>query len=102
MQDPDNPASAPGRGASTGFSSRGRWRDPPASTLGYLQSSVAFYSDDHGESWQRGSMMTLNGSDEFEMVEMPDGSVYANMRQRQGHQCRATACSRDRGAGRPR
>ncbi len=73
------------------------WRDPPADTLGYLQSSYALFSDDHGETWQRGAKMTLDASDEFEALEMSDGTVYANMRSRQGRNCRASAWSRDGG-----
>ena len=80
----DSPPSAP-------------WRDPPAAPLDYLQTSHAFFSEDHGESWQRGARMTLDASDEFETVELSDGTVYANMRSRQGHLCRSTAWSRDGG-----
>ena len=64
---------------------------------GKIQSSYAFFSDDGGLTWQRGAKMTLDASDEFEAVEMSDGTVYANMRSRQGHLCRASAWSRDGG-----
>ena len=70
------------------------WR--PAS-WGKVQSSVAFFSDDHGESWQRGEKMTHDASDECEAVETADGAVYMNVRSRQGRKCRASAWSRDGG-----
>ncbi len=72
------------------------WREPPA-TWGQVQSSVAFFSDDHGESWQRGAKMTTDASDECEAVEVADGTVYMTMRSRQGRKCRAFAWSRDGG-----
>ena len=72
------------------------WREPPAN-WGRVQSSYAFFSDDHGETWQRGAKMTHDASDECEAVEMTDGAVYMNMRNRQGRNRRALAWSRDGG-----
>lgn len=70
------------------------WR--PA-VWGKVQSSVAFYSDDHGATWQRGKKMTTDASDECEAVELTDGSVYMTMRSRQDRKCRAFARSCDGG-----
>ena len=72
------------------------WRDPPAN-WGKVQSSYTFFSDDHGETWQRGAKMTHDASDECEAVEMTDGTIYINMRSRRGRNCRASAWSRDGG-----
>ncbi len=71
------------------------WR--PAA-WGKVQSSVAFFSDDHGETWHRSEKMTTDASDECECVELPDGLVYMNMRSRQDRKCRAFARSQDRGS----
>ncbi|AWT60963.1 MAG: Sialidase [Candidatus Moanabacter tarae] len=65
---------------------------------GKVQSSVVFFSDDHGKTWQTSEKLTTNASDECEVVEMLDGSVYMNMRSRQGRKCRAFARSSDRGS----
>ena len=64
---------------------------------GKVQSSVAFLSDDHGESWRRSAKMITNASDECEAVEVANGTVYMNMRSRRGRMCRAFAWSRDGG-----
>ena len=72
------------------------WRDPPPN-WGKVQSSIAFFSDDHGQSWQRGARMMVDASDECEAVETMDGAVYMNMRSRQGRLCRASAWSQDGG-----
>jgi len=74
-----------------------RWRQQPGSGMGAVQSSYALFSDDHGESWQRGEMLTRDASDECEAVETTDGSVYMTMRSRQGRKCRGFAWSRDGG-----
>ena len=73
------------------------WRQPPAS-WGQIQSAYAIYSDDHGQSWQRGARMSRDASDECEALETADGAVYMNMRSRQNRLCRATSWSRDGGA----
>lgn len=72
------------------------WRQPPA-TWGQVQSSFAFFSDDHGENWKGGRKMTADASDECEAVETVDGAVYMTMRSRQDRRCRAFAWSHDRG-----
>lgn len=69
------------------------WR--PAS-WGKVQSSIAFYSDDHGTTWQRGEKMTTDFSDECEAVELSDGSLYGTLRNRRDN-CRASAWSQDGG-----
>lgn len=73
-----------------------RWREP-GHTMGAVQSSYALFSDDHGQSWQRGEMLTRDASDECEAVQTADGSVYLTARSRQGRKCRAAAWSRDGG-----
>ena len=65
---------------------------------GKVQSSYAFFSDDHGATWKRGEKLTDDMSDECEAVETADGAVYMNMRSRQEKNCRAQAWSRDGGA----
>jgi sialidase-1 len=72
------------------------WRQPTAN-WGKVQSAYAIYSDDHGESWQRGARMDRDASDECEAVETADGAVYMNMRSRQDRLCRAESWSRDGG-----
>ncbi len=70
------------------------WR--PA-VWGRIQSSVLFYSDDHGETWQRSQKMSTDASDECEAVELADGSVYGTLRSRQDRYRRAFAWSHDSG-----
>ncbi len=72
------------------------WRNPPA-TWGKVQSSIAFLSDDHGQSWRPSAKLTTDASDECEAVECSDGVVYMNLRSRQGRRCRAVAWSHDGG-----
>ena len=72
-----------------------RWRPRPS--WGQIQSSYAIYSDDHGESWTRGEMLTRDASDECAVVETTDGSVYMNARSRGGRCQRAVAWSGDGG-----
>ena len=72
-----------------------RWRPRPS--WGVIQSSYAIYSDDHGQSWTRGEMLTRDASDECAAVETADGGVYLNARSRGGRQQRARAWSRDGG-----
>ena len=72
------------------------WRDPPP-VWGKIQSSYACFSDDGGQTWQRGEEMTIDASDECEAVELNDGTVYMNMRSRQDRKCRASARSQDGG-----
>lgn len=65
--------------------------------LGEIQLSYCFYSDDAGESWQLGGAMDANASDECEAVELADGTIYMNMRSRQGKRQRAYSISKDGG-----
>ncbi|MBP88824.1 MAG: glycosyl hydrolase [Planctomycetaceae bacterium] len=65
--------------------------------LGEIQLSYAFFSDDAGKSWKFGDAMDANASDECEAVELADGSIYMNMRSRQGKRQRASAISKDEG-----
>jgi len=65
-------------------------------TCGEVQSSCCFYSDDHGENWKQGEPLTRNASDECDIVELTDGTVYLNARSR-GPKQRAYALSKDGG-----
>ena len=73
------------------------WRQPPP-TWGQVQSSIAFYSDDGGYTWQVGAKLTHDASDECEAVEMADGSLYMTLRSRNERHCRGWSRSRDGGA----
>ncbi len=64
---------------------------------GEIQTSYCFYSDDHGASWKLGQPLTRNASDECDVVELADGTVYLNARSRQGKRQRAYALSSDGG-----
>ena len=63
---------------------------------GEIQTSYCFYSDDHGATWKLGRPLSRNASDECDVVELTDGTVYLNARSRGKHQ-RAYAFSRDGG-----
>ncbi len=65
--------------------------------LGQRQTSYVFYSDDSGRTWSIGGALTSNQSDECEVVELHDGTVYMNARSRQNQKKRAIAISRDEG-----
>lgn len=65
--------------------------------LGERQTSYVFYSDDHGTTWAIGGTLTSNQSDECEVVELHDGTVYMNARSRQNQKKRAVSISRDEG-----
>ena len=73
-----------------------KWRPKPS--WGKIQSSYTIYSDDHGESWSRGAMLTRNASDECAVVETEDGAVYLNARSRCDINRRAFSWSYDGGA----
>ena len=73
------------------------WRQPPP-TWGQVQSSIAFYSDDGGHTWQVGAKLTHDASDECEAVEIADGSLYMTLRSRNERRCRGWSRSRDGGA----
>jgi sialidase-1 len=66
--------------------------------LGEIQLSFVFYSDDHGATWKLGGALEADKSDECEVVELDDGSVYLNARSRQAKRQRAVALSKDGGA----
>ena len=81
--------------------SRGRllvpcWADATP-RLGEAQFSYVFYSDDKGDTWKLGGALDRNASDECEVVERSDGTLYMNMRSRQGKNRRACATSNDGG-----
>lgn len=71
------------------------WRDP-VPNWGKVQSSYAFFSDDGGETWQRGAKMTHDASDECEAAEV-DGRVYMTLRSRHSRKQRGYAWSDDGG-----
>jgi sialidase-1 len=54
------------------------------------------YSDDHGANWQIGGIVGPN-TNECALAELPDGSVYFNMRSYHGQNRRAAAWSLDGG-----
>lgn len=58
--------------------------------------SHVIYSDDHGQSWQMGGSVQ-NGTNECEVAEFQDGTVYINCRNYVGDKRRASALSRDGG-----
>lgn len=60
------------------------------------QRSMIFYSDDHGQSWQRGGV-TEPGMGEAEVVELADRSLLMSMRQVLVRNQRAFATSGDGG-----
>jgi sialidase-1 len=58
--------------------------------------SHIFYSDDHGDSWQLGGILGED-TNECEVAQMVDGSLYINMRSYKGNNRRAYAWSKDGG-----
>ena len=72
------------------------WK-PDQPNWGKVQFSYAFFSDDHGKTWTRGEILTKDASDECEVVETIEGSLYMNMRSRQTKHRRAFAWSQDGG-----
>ncbi len=58
--------------------------------------SHVLYSDDHGQSWHIGGIVR-DGTNECEVVELPNGDVMINCRNYVGGQRRAVALSRDGG-----
>ncbi|MSP14381.1 MAG: exo-alpha-sialidase [Chloroflexi bacterium] len=64
--------------------------------------SHIIYSDDHGESWLLGGIVTEPGGDECEVVELENGTLLLNMRNYNRDlpgvpPCRAIAASADQG-----
>jgi sialidase-1 len=72
------------------------WFDSTA-TSDQIQSSYAFYSDDHGATWKVGQPLTSNASDECEAVQLADGRLYMTGRSRLDLKQRAYALSSDGG-----
>jgi len=58
--------------------------------------SHAFYSDDHGKTWQRGGTLGEK-TNECEAVETENGEIYLNIRSYEGKNRRAYAWSKDGG-----
>ena len=81
LKDPAWQASVPGPGGAI-QDRHGRlivpmWKVPFA--------TFAIYSDDHGQSWQRGQCVPGNhGGDECQVVELADGRILMDIRQEQG------------------
>jgi sialidase-1 len=73
------------------------WAGKGAEFCGQVQVSFVFYSDDGGKTWQRASLLDDDASDECEVVELVDGSLYMNMRSRQEKRQRAYSFSKDGG-----
>lgn len=69
--------------------------NPKTGTSGAYTTHV-IYSDDHGSSWQIGGIVG-ELTNECALAELPDGSIYMNMRSYHGEHRRATSWSRDRG-----
>ena len=65
--------------------------------LGQTQLSYVFYSDDAGATWNVGAPLESDMSDECEVVELTDGSLYVNARSRQDRKRRAYAFSKNGG-----
>ncbi|WP_051138803.1 exo-alpha-sialidase [Agromyces italicus] len=58
--------------------------------------AFSLYSDDHGETWQRGTPVGTN-MDENKVVELSDGTLMLNSRIHSGHKARYVAYSEDGG-----
>lgn len=71
-----------------------RTRDKPRT--GEVRYSHVIYSDDHGQTWQRGEP-TTNFMNECEVVERADGSLLLSLRNYAGKNQRAFAISTDGG-----
>lgn len=65
--------------------------------LGEIQFSYAFFSDDHGKTWQWSEPLAADASDESAVVELTDGMVYMNARSRQNQRKRAISVSQNGG-----
>jgi sialidase-1 len=70
-------------------------RDVP---FGRTQLSYVFFSDDSGKTWRLGGAAQRDLSDECEVVERLDGTLYMNARSRQGKRQRAFSTSPNAGA----
>lgn len=58
--------------------------------------AVSVYSDDHGQTWQRGELVGI-GMDENKVVELSDGSLLLNSRRSNNGTNRYSAVSKDGG-----
>ena len=65
--------------------------------IGGEQGSYILYSDDRGKTWQVGGYIDKDLTDECEVVELADGTVYLNGRSRQGKKQRGYSYSKDGG-----
>jgi sialidase-1 len=65
--------------------------------FGKTQLSYVFYSDDAGKTWKLGGAADRDLSDECEVVELADGTIYMNARSRKGKRQRAVSTSKDGG-----
>jgi len=72
------------------------WADATG-RLGQIQFSFVFYSDDNGKTWQNGAALERDASDECEVIQRADGSLYMNMRSRRSKKQRAYSTSTDGG-----
>ena len=73
------------------------WAGKGAEFCGNVQASFVIYSDDGGTTWKKGAILDHDASDECEVVEQQDGSLYMNMRSRHEKRQRAYAFSTDGG-----
>ncbi len=65
-------------------------------SIGPPSCSHVIYSDDHGDTWKVGGVLTQH-TNECVVLELDDGSLYLNMRNLLGKKCRAWARSVDGG-----
>ena len=65
--------------------------------FGKTQLSYVFFSDDGGKQWKLGGSLDKDLSDECEVVELANGTVYMNARSRQNKRRRAYSHSKDGG-----
>ena len=86
-------ATGPGHGIQL---ANGRLVIPCDHREGKIMHSHVFYSDDHGCSWKLGGILGED-TNECEVVETRDGSLYINMRSYKGNNRRAYAWSQDGG-----
>ncbi len=56
-----------------------------------------FFSDDHGQTWQLAKDALYSNVNECQIVELVDGTLMLNIRNRDGKKCRKIATSRDGG-----
>jgi len=86
----------PGPGAGIVLSIKYPGRIIFSGSIGAYNNTVVYYSDDAGKSW-KASTTYLPLMDESTVVELPDGSIYINMRNNNVCKCRAYSISLDGG-----